>query len=152
MLGGLHGREGAMGLGRGRMDGWQRGGESSRGGGRIGLLGGGRGGIVGRGVGGAVGAVGRGRGGMVGGGGITSSGIGPLTLVEGAKKLFQDVSGDVFDGIPASPHNANVLTGCALPHDRTATDQRADGSSDAACRVSMTDSSLLARAMTELTG
>ncbi|KAH3941208.1 hypothetical protein HBI56_206250 [Parastagonospora nodorum] len=65
LFGGSRDHEGAMGLGRGRMDGWQRGGESSRGAGRIGPSGGGRGGIAG-------------------------SSVGPLTLVEDAKKLFQD--------------------------------------------------------------
>ena len=54
-----------MGLGRGRLEGWQRGGESSRGGGRGGLVGG---------------------------------GIGPLSLITGAKKLLQDVSGVNFNG------------------------------------------------------
>ena len=127
LFGGIRDHEGAMGLGRGRMDGWQRGGESSRGAGRIGPSGGGRGGIAG-------------------------SSVGPLTLVEGAKKLFQDVSGEAFDGIPASLHDANVLTGCALPHDRTTTNGRADGSSNAAYRVSRTDSSLIARAITEVAG
>jgi hypothetical protein len=42
---------------------------------------------------------GGGRGGIVGGGlggGIAGNGIGPLSLVAGAKKLFQDVSGDAL--------------------------------------------------------
>jgi hypothetical protein len=127
VFGGIRHHEGAMGLGRGRMDEWQRGEESFRGARRIGPSGGGRGGIAG-------------------------SGIGLLTLVEGAKKLLQDVSGEAFDGIPASLHDANVPTGCALPHDRTTTNRRADGSSNAACRVSRTDSSLIARAITEVAG
>jgi hypothetical protein len=75
LRGGLRGREGMMGLGRGRMDGWQRGGDASRGGARIGFGGVNRNGIV-----------------DGGRGGIAGSGIGPLILVEGAKKLFQDVS------------------------------------------------------------
>jgi hypothetical protein len=73
MRSGLWGRDGATGLGRGRMEGRQRGGDSSGGGGRIGLV----------------------------EDGITGSGIGPLTLVAGVKKLFQDVSVDVLNGIPA---------------------------------------------------
>jgi hypothetical protein len=58
MRGGIRGREGAMGLGRGML---------------------------------GAGSSGSGRGGGFGG-----SGIGPLSLVEGAKKLFQDVSPNVF--------------------------------------------------------
>jgi hypothetical protein len=81
MQGGLRGREGAMGLGRGRKEGWQRGGESFPRGDQFGL-GGGRDSIVG------------------GRGGIAGSGIGPLTLVEGAKKLFQDVSRDALNVFP----------------------------------------------------
>ena len=53
------------------------GGATSRQDGRMELAGGGRG----------IGLAGRGQ------GGIGGSGLGPLTLVEGAKKLLQDVSG-----------------------------------------------------------
>jgi hypothetical protein len=67
------------------MDGWQRGGDPSRGVGRFESSGGALGGSVGGGRGG-------------GRGGIAGSGIGPLTLVEGAKKLFQDVSEDAMTG------------------------------------------------------
>lgn len=63
----------------GRTQGWQRGGDSFRQGGRTELA---RGGRVG------IGPGGRGQ------GGIGGSGIGPLTLVAGAKKFFQDVSDD----------------------------------------------------------
>ena len=63
MRGGLLGRQSPMGLGRGRSEEWQRGGFAR---------GGGRGGPVGY--------------GLVGGG------IGPLSLITGAKKLLQDVS------------------------------------------------------------
>jgi hypothetical protein len=63
MRGGIRGREGAMGLGRGML---------------------------------GAGSSGSGRGGGGIGGGFGGSGIGPLSLVEGAKKLFQDVSPNVF--------------------------------------------------------
>lgn len=76
---------------RGRTDGWQRGDESSRQSSRMELSGGGR-----------------------GQGGIGGSGIGPLSLVAGAKKLFQDVSGirhgTISRGYPRFPHDVSVLT------------------------------------------
>jgi hypothetical protein len=154
MKGGLRGREGAMGLGRGRMEGWQRGGESSRagrdifGGGRSGIVGGGRSGIVGE---GRSGIVCGGRDGILDGsrGGIAGSNIDPLTLVAGAKKLFQDVSEDGFGCISAfPPDHANVLTGCSLSHDCTTTNRRPDGSSNAAHDLSRTSRSLITSAMT----
>jgi hypothetical protein len=104
MRGGLLGREGGMGLGRGRM-------------------------------------VGDGGGGI--GGGIGGSGLGPLSLVAGAKKLFQDVSGDALNGIPAFLHNANVLIGRTLPHDCTTTNGRPDGNSEGAHDISRTSPSLI---------
>jgi hypothetical protein len=113
-----------MGLASGRMEGRQRGGESSRGGGRIGLLGAHRSGL--------------------GGGGIAGSGFGPLTLVAGAKKLLQDVSEDASNGIPAFPHDTNVLTGRALSHDCTTTNGRPDGGSNGAHGLSRTSPSLTA--------
>lgn len=122
MRGGLRGREGPMGLGgsridpmggrgmdrtggsrmdslgggrmdgfRGRTEGWQRGDVSSRQSSRMELSGGGR-----------------------SQGGIGGSGIGPLSLVAGAKKLFQDVSGirrgPISTELPRFPHNASGLT------------------------------------------
>jgi hypothetical protein len=129
LLGGLRGRESALGLGRGRMVGWQRVGESSGGGdGRTGLLRGGRSGL--------------------GGGGIVGSGVGPLTLVAGAKKLFQDVSEDTLNGIPAFPHDANALTGRALSHDCTTTNGRPDGSSNGAHGLSRPSPLFIAPAIT----
>jgi hypothetical protein len=104
------------------MEGWQGGGESSCGDGRIGLGGGGLGGIA--------------------------SGIGPLTLVEGVKKLFQDVSGDALNGIPAFPHDADELTGLALPHDCTTTNRRSDGSRNRPHGRLRTGPSLIAPAVT----
>jgi hypothetical protein len=137
---GFRGREGAMGLGRGRMEGRQRGGESSFGDGRIGLVGGGqKSGIAGGGLGGIAG------GGL---GGIAGGGIGPLTLVEGAKKLFQSVSGDTLNGIPAFPHDADGLTGSALPDDCTTTNRRPDGSSNGPHGLHRTSPSLIAPAIT----
>jgi hypothetical protein len=119
MQGSPRGREGAIGLGRGRMKGRQRGGELSYGDGRIGLVGGGLGGMAGR-------------------------SIGPLTLVAGVKKLFQDVSGDALKEFATFPHDANVLIGRALPHDRTTTNGRSDRSSDGMQSLSRTCPSLIA--------
>jgi hypothetical protein len=127
MRGGLRGPESAMGLGRGRTEGWQRGGESSREGSGIGPVRGGRSGILGGGIlGGGILGGGILGGGILGGGrgGIAGNGIGPLTLVAGAKKFFQNVSGDALNGIPAIPHDANPLTGRALPYDCTTTNGR----------------------------
>jgi hypothetical protein len=87
------------------MEGWQGIRASPNGGGRVGFV---RGGLD----------------------GIGGSGIGPLTLVAGAKKLFQDVSGDTLNGFPAFPRVANVLAERALPHDCTTTNGRPDGSSN----------------------
>jgi hypothetical protein len=101
----LWNREDAIGLGRGRIEGRQREGESSCGDGRIGLVGSGQSGIAG-------------------------SVISPLTLVAGAKKLFQDVSEDAWNEITAFPHDANVLTGRALPHGCTTTNGGPDSSSN----------------------
>jgi hypothetical protein len=128
------------------MEGWQRGGEFSRAGRDI--VGGGRSGTVGE---GRRGIVGGGRGGILGGsrGGIAGTDIGPLTLVAGAKKLFQDVSEGGFDCISAfPPDDANVLTGCSLSHDCTKTNRRPDGSSNAAHSLSRTSRSLIKSAMT----
>jgi hypothetical protein len=109
MRGGLRGPESAIGLGRGRTEGLQRGEESSREGSGIGLVSGGRSGVLGGGI------LGGGR------GGIAGNGIGPLTL---AKRFFQNVSGDALNGIPAIPHDANPLTGRAFPYDCTTTNGR----------------------------
>jgi hypothetical protein len=115
------------------MQGWQREGESSREGGRIGLVRGGRSGrrvIVGGGL-----------------GGISPL---PLALIAGAKKLLQDVSGDVLDGIPAPAfsHDTNVLAGRVLPHDCATTNERPDGNSNGAHDVSRRSLSLMAPAIT----
>jgi hypothetical protein len=94
---------------------------------------------------------GGGRGGIVGGGlggGIAGNGIGPLSLVAGAKKLFQDVSGDALNGIPAFPHDTNVLAGRALPHDCTTTNGRPDGSSNGTHGLSRNSPSLIALVIT----
>jgi hypothetical protein len=124
MRGGLRGPESAIGLGRGRTEGLQRGEESSREGSGIGLVSGGRSGILGGGIlGGGVLGSGVLGGGILGGGrgGIAGNGIGPLTL---AKRFFQNVSGDALNGIPAIPHDANPLTGRAFPYDCTTTNGR----------------------------
>ena len=96
MRGGLRGRESCIGLGRGRLGGWQRGGESPRGDGLQG-----RQGLVEL---GRVISEGWKRGGQSsrrgGPGGLIGSGIEPLSLITGAKKLLQDVSGVDFNRIP----------------------------------------------------
>jgi hypothetical protein len=61
------------------------------------------------------------RGGSSSGGGQGPRAIGPQLLVQGAKKLLQEVSGDALSGMPTFPHDANVLTGRALSHDCTET-------------------------------
>ncbi|KAL6706941.1 hypothetical protein ACN47E_004891 [Coniothyrium glycines] len=84
LRGGLMDRQGSLGLGRGRLEGFQRGELSSREHGRAGLLAGRdgfqRGALASRGV----------DRGSLGGGGLGGSGIGPLSLITGVKKLLQD--------------------------------------------------------------
>jgi hypothetical protein len=95
--------------------------------------------------------VGGGRSGIAGGGG-RGSGVGdisPLSLVAGAKKLFQDVSGDALNVNPTLPHNANVLTGRPLPHDCATADGGPDGSSDGAHGLSGTSLALIISAIHE---
>jgi hypothetical protein len=112
-----------MGLGRVRMEGWQRRGESSHGGGRIVHARGGR-------------------------SGIANSGIGPLTLVAGTKKLLQDVSENTLNGITEFPQDTNMLTGHALSYDCTTTNRRPDGSSNGAHGLDITSLLLIAPVIT----
>jgi hypothetical protein len=94
------------------MRGWERRGGSSSGDGRLGVVRGGRSGVLGDGLG----------------------SISPLTstLVAGAMKVFQNVSGDTSHRMSASEYGTNALTGRALSRDCTTANRRADGDSSAA--------------------
>jgi hypothetical protein len=80
------------------------------------------------------------------GGGLGARGgaIGPQILVQGVKKLLQDVSGDALNKSSVFPYHANVLTGRALSHDCTKAYGGPNGGRNGAPGVSRTRSSLTA--------